>query len=191
MTNQEDGNPLVVLFLVVMVDMIGFGIIIPFLTFFIDDLASAKGIIEIGFWVAIMMAGYSLAQFLFSPFWGMLSDRVGRRPVIMMGLVGNTVFFTVFGLSSSLFMAFIARFLAGAANANIAVAKAYIGDISDHSNLAKRMGLIGAAFGLGFTIGPFIGGSCPLPLRNGRFFKQPFLIRFHIFCLALLHHCYH
>ncbi|MGB1819253.1 MAG: MFS transporter, partial [Candidatus Poseidoniaceae archaeon] len=95
MTNQEDGNPLVVLFLVVMVDMIGFGIIIPFLTFFIDDLASAKGIIEIGFWVAIMMAGYSLAQFLFSPFWGMLSDRVGRRPVIMMGLVGNTVFFTV------------------------------------------------------------------------------------------------
>ena len=116
MTNQEDGNPLVVLFLVVMVDMIGFGIIIPFLTFFIDDLASAKGIIEIGFWVAIMMAGYSLAQFLFSPFWGMLSDRVGRRPVIMMGLVGNTVFFTVFGLSSSLFMAFIARFLAGAAN---------------------------------------------------------------------------
>ena len=171
MTNQEDGNPLVVLFLVVMVDMIGFGIIIPFLTFFIDDLASAKGIIEIGFWVAIMMAGYSLAQFLFSPFWGMLSDRVGRRPVIMMGLVGNTVFFTVFGLSSSLFMAFIARFLAGAANANIAVAKAYIGDISDHSNLAKRMGLIGAAFGLGFTIGPFIGGELSSPAEKWSLFQ--------------------
>ena len=171
MTNQQVGNPLVVLFLVVMVDMIGFGIIIPFLTFFIDDLASAEGILEIGFWVAIMMAGYSLAQFLFSPFWGMLSDRVGRRPVIMMGLVGNTVFFTVFGLSSSLLMAFIARFLAGAANANIAVAKAYIGDISDSSNLAKRMGLIGAAFGLGFTIGPFIGGELSSPAEKWSFFQ--------------------
>ena len=88
-------------------------------------------------------------------------------------------------------MAFIARFLAGAANANIAVAKAYIGDISDHSNLAKRMGLIGAAFGLGFTIGPFIGGELSSPRRNGPFFKQPFLIRFHIFCHALLHHYCH
>ncbi len=166
MSKENYSGALPVLFLVVMIDMIGFGIVIPFLTFFIDDLASVEGVVEIGFWIALMMAGYSAAQFIFSPFWGALSDRIGRRPVLMTGLVGNTVFFTIFGLSSSLWMAFIARFFAGAFNANIAVAKAFIGDISDPSLMAKRMGLIGAAFGLGFTIGPFLGGELSSPAQR-------------------------
>jgi len=169
-TNRS--GTLLVLFLVVMIDMIGFGIVIPFLTFFIDDLASLEGVLEIGFWVGLMMAGYSAAQFLFSPFWGALSDRIGRRPVLMTGLVGNTVFFVIFGLSSSLWMAFAARFCAGAFNANIAVAKAFIGDISDSSSMAKRMGLIGAAFGLGFTIGPFIGGELSSPAQRWQLFSD-------------------
>ena len=160
---ESKSSALPILFFVVMIDMIGFGIIIPFLTYFIEDLASAEGVLEIGLWVGLMMMSYSMAQFLFSPFWGSLSDRIGRRPVILAGLVGNTVFFTVFGLSNSLFMALVARFLAGAFNANIAVAKAYIGDVSDHTNLAKRMGLIGASFGIGFTFGPFIGGEFSNP----------------------------
>ena len=186
MSSENRSGALSVLFLVVMIDMIGFGIVIPFLTFFIDDLASMEGVLEIGFWVALMMAGYSAAQFLFSPFWGALSDRIGRRPVLMTGLVGNTVFFTIFGLSSSLWMAFTARFLAGAFNANIAVAKAFIGDISDSESMAKRMGLIGAAFGLGFTIGPFLGGELSSPaqrwdLFNGTIFDvHPYLLP----CLA-------
>jgi len=168
--SEKISSALPILFFVVMIDMIGFGIIIPFLTYFIEDLATAEGVIEFGFWIGLMMMSYSAAQFIFSPFWGSLSDRIGRRPVILAGLIGNTVFFTVFGLSNSLFMALIARFLAGSFNANIAVAKAYIGDVSDKTNLAKRMGLIGASFGIGFTIGPFLGGEFSDPAERWDFF---------------------
>ena len=164
------GSALPILFLVVMIDMIGFGIVIPFLTYFIEDLASIEGVMEIGLWVGLMMVSYSTAQFLFSPLWGSLSDRLGRKPIILTGLVGNTVFFAVFGISTSLVMALIARFCAGAFNANIAVAKAYIGDISDNTNLAKRMGLIGASFGVGFTVGPFIGGEFSSPAEKWSLF---------------------
>ena len=168
--DKELGSALPILFLVVMIDMIGFGIVIPFLTYFIEDLATIQGVVEVGLWVGLMMMSYSAAQFLFSPFWGSLSDRLGRKPVLLTGLVGNTVFFTVFGISTSLIMALVARFCAGAFNANIAVAKAYIGDISDKTNLAKRMGLIGAAFGVGFTIGPFLGGEFSNPADKWSWF---------------------
>ena len=138
---------LVVLFLVTMIDMIGFGIVIPFLTYLVEDLAADQNITSIGIWVGLLMTSYSAAQFLFSPIWGSLSDRIGRRPVLMIGLVGNTVFFTMFGLANTLLMALVARFLAGVFNGNIAVARAYIGDVSTPKQLATRMGLIGAAFG--------------------------------------------
>lgn len=169
---NKTGSALPILFLVVMIDMIGFGIVIPFLTYFIEDLATLQGITELGLWVGLMMVSYSVAQFLFSPLWGSLSDRLGRKPIILVGLVGNTVFFALFGISTSLLMALFARFCAGAFNANIAVAKAYIGDISDHTNLAKRMGLIGAAFGVGFTIGPFLGGEFSNPADKWGLFSN-------------------
>ena len=173
MTEEKKvGSALSVLFLVVMIDMIGFGIVIPFLTYFIEDLATIQGVTKIGLWVGLMMMIYSAAQFLFSPFWGSLSDRLGRKPIILTGLIGNTVFFTLFGISTSLLMALVARFCAGAFNANIAVAKAYIGDISDKTNLAKRMGLIGASFGVGFTIGPFIGGEFSSPAEKWDLFTN-------------------
>ena len=126
MTEEKNtGSALPILFLVVMIDMIGFGIVIPFLTYFIEDLATLQGVTELGLWVGLMMVSYSVAQFLFSPLWGSLSDRLGRKPIILVGLVGNTVFFTLFGISTSLLMALFARFCAGAFNANIAVAKAW------------------------------------------------------------------
>ncbi|MDP6224557.1 MAG: MFS transporter, partial [Candidatus Poseidoniaceae archaeon] len=167
-TNPSSGmdagkGALVVLFLVTMIDMIGFGIVIPFLTYLVEDLATDQNITSIGIWVGLLMTSYSAAQFLFSPIWGGLSDRIGRRPVLMIGLVGNTVFFTMFGLANTLMMALAARFLAGVFNGNIAVARAYIGDVSTPKQLATRMGLIGAAFGLGFTIGPFLGGELSSP----------------------------
>jgi len=168
--DKELGSALPILFLVVMIDMIGFGIVIPFLTYFIEDLATMQGVLEVGLWVGLMMMSYSAAQFIFSPFWGSLSDRLGRKPILLIGLVGNTIFFTLFGISTTLIMALVARFFAGAFNANIAVAKAYIGDISDKTNLAKRMGLIGAAFGVGFTIGPFIGGEFSSPAEKWDWF---------------------
>ena len=100
------------------------------------------------FWVGLLKTSYSAAQFLFSPFWGAISDRYGRRPVLMIGLIGNTVFFAMFGLANTLFMALFARFMAGVFNGNLAVARAYIGDVSTPQQLTTRMGLIGAAFGL-------------------------------------------
>ena len=157
---------LMVLFLVTMIDMIGFGIIIPFLTYLVQDLAADEGVVRVGLWVGLLMTAYSSAQFLSSPIWGSLSDRIGRRPILMVGLVGNTVFFTAFGLSTTLMFALSMRFFAGVFNGNIAVARAYIGDVSTPKQLATRMGLIGAAFGLGFTIGPFIGGEFSSPAER-------------------------
>ena len=157
---------LLVLFLVTMIDMIGFGIVIPFLTYLVEDLATENDVLDIGIWVGLLMTSYSAAQFLFSPVWGGLSDRIGRRPVLMIGLLGNTVFFTMFGLANTLYMALIARFFAGVFNGNIAVARAYIGDVSTSTQLASRMGIIGAAFGLGFTVGPFLGGELSSPAER-------------------------
>ena len=159
--DQSKSSPMGILFLVVLIDMLGFTIVIPFLTYFVQDLASAEGIIDIGrrdLWVGIVISCYSLAQFIFTPILGSLSDSYGRRPIIIFGLISNSIFFIVFGLSQSLSMALVARFLAGAGNGNIAVARAYIGDISKPGEISRRMGMIGAAFGLGFMIGPFIGG---------------------------------
>ena len=172
MSSERDAGKgaLLALFLVTMIDMIGFGIIIPFLTYLVQDLAEAAGVVRIGLWVGLLMTAYSAAQFLFSPFWGSLSDRIGRRPVLMIGLVGNTVFFTAFGFSTTLLFALSMRFLAGVFNGNIAVARAYIGDVSSPKQLATRMGLIGAAFGLGFTIGPFIGGEFSNPAERWNLF---------------------
>ena len=166
---------LVVLFLVTMIDMIGFGIVIPFLTYLVEDLAADQNITSTGIWVGLLMTSYSAAQFLFSPIWGGLSDRIGRRPVLMIGLIGNTVFFTMFGLANTLLMALVARFLAGVFNGNIAVARAYIGDVSTPKQLATRMGLIGAAFGLGFTIGPFLGGELSAPAERWDVFSGTIL----------------
>jgi MFS family permease len=162
---------LFVLFLVTVIDMIGFGIVIPFLTYLVEDLTPVSQEASIGIWVGVLMTSYSAAQFLFSPFWGSLSDKIGRRPVLLVGLVGNTVFFTMFGLANTLWLALAARFLAGVFNGNLAVARAYIGDVSSPQQLATRMGLIGAAFGLGFTFGPFIGGELSDPASRWASFE--------------------
>ena len=161
MAEENQRSPLFILFLVVLIDMIGFTLVIPFLTYFVQDLAEADGFIDMGsrdWWVGIVLASYTLGQFLFTPLLGSLSDRIGRRPILMFGLLCNTIFLISFGLASALWMAIAVRFLAGAGNGNIAVTRAYIGDISTRAQLPVRMGMIGASFGLGFMIGPFVGG---------------------------------
>ena len=160
--------------MVVLIDMIGFTLVIPFLTYFIQDLAAGDGFTDVGArdrWVGIVLASYTLGQFLLTPFLGAISDAYGRRPVLILGLVSNTVFLVAFGLATSLWMALLARFLAGAGNGNIAVAKAYIGDISTRAELPGRMGMIGASFGLGFMVGPMIGGILTDPATS---FGGPF-----------------
>ena len=138
----DERSPLLILFLVVLIDMIGFTLVIPFLTYFIQDLAEADGFLDAGSrdrWVGIVLAAYTLGQFLFTPILGSLSDKIGRRPILLFGLVANTVFLIMFGLASALWMALLVRFLAGAGNGNIAVTKAYIGDISTSEQLPARM----------------------------------------------------
>ena len=174
MSDEGQQSPLLILFLVVLIDMIGFTLVIPFLTYFVQDLAESDGFLDMAsrdWWVGIVLASYTLGQFLFTPLLGALSDRFGRRPVIMFGLICNTIFLVAFGLASALWVAIAVRFLAGAGNGNIAVTRAYIGDISTPDQLPGRMGLIGASFGLGFMIGPFIGGVLTDP-ANG--FGGPF-----------------
>src|SRR5688572_1222722 len=98
-------------------------------------------------------------QLVFAPMWGRLSDRIGRRPVLIGGLVGTAASYALFGLADSLVLLFASRLLAGFFGANISTAQAYIADVTTPQNRAKGMGLIGAAFGLGFTLGPLFGGE--------------------------------
>jgi DHA1 family tetracycline resistance protein-like MFS transporter len=141
------------LFLTVFLDLVGFGLIIPFLPALARDLGASD------FVAAALMAGYSLMQFLVVPVWGRISDRVGRRPVLMWSIAASALGMIFLGLAQSLPLVFLARLWSGAATANIAVAQAYIADVTPPQERAKGMGLIGMGFGLGFMIGPFIGGE--------------------------------
>jgi len=145
-------SPLVVLFLTVFIDLIGFGIVLPLLPFYAQHFG-ANALL-----VGLLSTSFSLMQLLFAPVWGRLSDRVGRRPVILAGLLGSSISYLTFGLAPSLPILFLSRILAGIAGANISTAQAYIADSTQPEDRAKGMGLIGAAYGLGFTVGPAIGG---------------------------------
>jgi len=145
-------SPTTVIFVTVFIDLVGFGIIIPLMPFYAEQFgASALA-------VGLLSTSFSFMQFVFAPFWGRLSDRIGRRPIILLGLFGSFLSYLIFGLATSLTVLFIARICAGIAGANIATAQAYIADVTTPENRAKGMGLVGAAFGLGFIFGPAIGG---------------------------------
>lgn len=143
---------LATVFLVVFVDLIGFGIVIPLLPMLSEEFGASP--VLVGFTVA----SYSIMQFLFAPIWGGISDRYGRRPIILLSLMGSTASYVIFALSQSLEMLIISRMLAGTFAGNISAITAYITDITDESNRTKGMGIIGAAFGLGFIAGPVIAG---------------------------------
>jgi DHA1 family tetracycline resistance protein-like MFS transporter len=147
-----------IIFLTVFLDLLGFGLIIPVMPSYALELHASD------FAVGLLIASYSLMQLIFAPFWGRLSDHVGRRPILISSLAASTIGYVVWGLSGSLTMLFISRLIQGAGNANISVAQAYIADITTPENRAKGMGLIGAAFGLGFVFGPAIGGYCVSPI---------------------------
>jgi MFS transporter, DHA1 family, tetracycline resistance protein len=140
------------LFLIVCVDLVGFGLVIPLLPYYAVRFGASPPE------VTSLMAVYSLMAMFSSPLWGRLSDRVGRRPVLMASLVGSAAAYVWFGFAQALWMLFAARAIAGAGAGNIAAAQAYIADVTTPENRAKGMGLIGAAFGLGFIIGPALGG---------------------------------
>lgn len=160
---------MLILFLIVFIDLVGFGIIIPLLPFFGEHYAASPAM------VGFLMASYSLTQFIAAPFWGRISDRYGRRPVLLVTLAGAAVSYVLLGFSNSLLMLFIARGLGGFMAGNISAAFAYVADITTPENRSRGMGIIGAAFGLGFIAGPAIGGILAGPDPINADFRTPSL----------------
>ena len=142
-----------VLLFVVFIDLVGFGIVIPLLPFYAEHFGASPVV------VTLMMASYSAAQFATAPFMGQLSDRYGRRRIILLSLIGGAAGYALMAVADSLAMLIVARVLAGAMAGNIAAVQAYIADVTTPENRARGMGLFGAAFGLGFIAGPFLGGT--------------------------------
>lgn len=152
-------RPLLLLALTVFIDLLGFGLILPNLPRYIEIAVGARheSAAVIG---GLLAASYSFTQFLFAPLWGRYSDRVGRRPVLLLSLGGVAASFTLFGLAGEhLWMLFAARLVAGVlSSASIGVAFAYVADVTAPEDRARGLGLLGACFGLGFILGPVVGG---------------------------------
>lgn len=147
-------SPLLVIFVTVFIDLVGFGIVIPVLPFYVEGTKFNASPSTVG----LLFASYSIMQLLFTPILGRLSDRYGRRPILLISLIGTGIGFLILGFATTLWMLFAGRIIDGISGGNISTAQAYIADITTPENRAKGMGLIGAAFGLGFIFGPAIGG---------------------------------
>ena len=153
MLSPTSRSPLTIIFITIFIDLLGFGLVLPALPFYAESYGASP------LMVGLLSMSYSLAQFIFAPLWGRISDRVGRRPIILLSLAGSAAAFLIFGLAQSLALLFVARSLAGIlSSASLPTAQAYIADVTTPENRAKGMGLIGAAFGLGFIFGPAMGG---------------------------------
>ncbi|MCP4900460.1 MAG: TCR/Tet family MFS transporter, partial [bacterium] len=142
-----------IVFLIVFIDLVGFGIVIPILPLYAE--LYSPGPLVFG----LFMASFSIMQFIFAPILGRLSDRFGRRPVLMVSLCGSVIGYLMFGFAGSFWVLFLSRVIDGISGANISTAQAVMADISNKDERAKAMGMIGAAFGLGFILGPAIGGT--------------------------------
>jgi len=142
---------LLTVFLTILLDLIGFGMILPFLTFYAQEFRATP--LQIG----LLFSSYSLTQLLCAPLLGRLSDRVGRRPVLLGSIAGSALSYVVFAFAPSYAVLLLARSLSGVAAANYAIAQAYMADVSTPEGRSKAMGLVGAAFGLGFVLGPALG----------------------------------
>lgn len=145
-------SPMAVLLGAVLVDMVGFGIVLPLLPFFAEDLGASP------LQVTLLIASYSAMQLAAAPLWGRISDRTGRRPLLVLGLFASAVSYLIFGLAGSLLLLFLSRMAAGAAGGTVAVAQAYVADTTTAAERARGMGLIGAAAGVGVMVGPAVGG---------------------------------
>lgn len=145
--------PLAIVLFTIFLDLLGFGVILPIVTYYAQSFHATEG------QVGLLGTVYSLSQLVFVPFWGRLSDRIGRRPVILVSVAGSAIGFAIFGAARTLMWLYLARAFAGAMTANISTVQAYVADVTTPADRAKGMGLMGAAFGLGFILGPFIGGE--------------------------------
>jgi DHA1 family tetracycline resistance protein-like MFS transporter len=141
-----------IIFAIVFVDLLGFSLILPLIPFYAKDYGASDTLI------GLLVASYAAAQLIGAPILGRLSDRFGRRPVLLISILGTAVGFVMLAFANSLWMLFASRILDGLTGGNISVAQAYITDITDRKDRARGLGIIGAAFGLGFIVGPAVGG---------------------------------
>ena len=149
---EKSKSSLLILFSVIVLDLIGFGIVIPILPFYAEQYGANATLL------GLLLTSYAVMQFLFSPIWGKLSDQIGRKKVLLLTMGGSVLGLLILGLAHSLTLLFVGRILSGAFGANISVASAYVTDVTTPENRAKGMGMIGAAFGIGFILGPAFGG---------------------------------
>ncbi len=141
-----------IVYFTIFLDLLGFGLIIPQLQYYADAFHATPT------FIGLIQAVYSLMQFLFAPFWGRLSDRVGRRPILLLSIAGSAFSYLLFALAQNAWTIFFSRLLAGITAANLSTAQAYISDVTPAQERTRAMGLIGAAFGVGFILGPAVGG---------------------------------
>jgi DHA1 family tetracycline resistance protein-like MFS transporter len=141
-----------VVFTIVFIDLVGFGIVLPLMPAF----AASYGISPAA--IGVLVTSYSLLQLLVSPLWGAFSDRIGRRPVLLIGLLGSTASYVLFALSGGFWLLLVSRVIAGSMGATVGVAQAYVADITEPERRAQSLGILGAGFALGFILGPAIGG---------------------------------
>ncbi len=172
--DRANRSALLIVFLVVVIDLLGFGIVLPllprFASSYVEQVLPGQGKTWVGgLVIGLLMASFSAMQFIFAPIWGRVSDRVGRRPVLLVGLAGSVVFYTLFGYALdmphetfdqarlALVLLFVTRIGAGISGATISTAQAVIADCTTPEKRKHGMALIGAAFGIGFTLGPIVG----------------------------------
>jgi len=161
---------LAVLFATVFINLVGFGLVVPLLPFFAQSLKAEAWLIT------LMFSAYSLGQFFAEPFWGRLSDRIGRKPVLLMTLIANALGYLMLAFVPNIWLAIAVRLFTGLGAGNISTVQGYVADVTPPEQRAGRMGLIGAAFGLGFIVGPGLGGLLTQPQLGRLGYQLPIFL---------------
>ena len=161
---------LYVLLLVVFINLVGFGIVIPLLPFY------ARALNAEPWQITALFSAYSLGQFVAEPFWGRLSDRIGRRPVLIITILANTAAYVALAFAPNIAVAFLVRLASGVATGNISTIQGYMADVTPPEKRAARLGLLGAAFGMGFVVGPALGGLLAHPDAGPLGFQIPLFV---------------
>ncbi|USQ97467.1 MFS transporter [Caulobacter sp. RL271] len=176
----HSARALAVLLLVVFINLVGFGVVIPLLPFY------AKAMNAAPWQVTTMFAAYSLGQFFGEPFWGRLSDRIGRRPVLMVTILANAIAYVALAFAPNIWIAMAVRLVGGFGSGNISTIQGYMADVTPPEKRAGRMGLLGSAFGAGFVIGPSLGGLLAHPSAGQLGFQIPLFVAAGMAALAVL-----